>query len=158
MDCVKHGSTYYLARTDNGGTFSGKTPTNTSWWRPVGGSFESIATGFLLAETATINGVSFNDGQIIGATNTSFKIDTKYGLSNFYDPRNECFIGIRPGGKSISIGLRQIAMVDIEVSGMDYNNQEGRIVLRKRSGGKDIGSISINMDGIYKDGKRIIDF
>lgn len=158
VDCVKHGSTYYLARTDNGGTFSGKTPTNASWWRPVGGSFESIATGFLLAETATINGVSFNDGQIIGSTNTSFKIDTKYGLSNFYDPRNDCFIGIRPGGKNISIGLKQIAMVDIEVSGMDYNNQEGRIILRKRSGGKDIGSISINMDGIYKNGTRIIDF
>ena len=158
VDCVKHDSTYYLARTDNGGTFSGKTPTNASWWRPVGGSFESIATGFLLAETATINGVSFNDGQIIGSTNTSFKIDTKYGFSNFYDPRNDCFIGIRPGGKNISIGLKQIAMVDIEVSGMDYNNQEGRIILRKRSGGKDIGSISINMDGIYKNGTRIIDF
>jgi hypothetical protein len=53
VDAVKYGSTYYVARID-AGTFSSILPTNTAKWNPFGASFESIATGLLLAEMANI--------------------------------------------------------------------------------------------------------
>jgi hypothetical protein len=54
VDVVQYNSTYYVARTDAGNGFSGRTPTNTSYWNSFGAQFESVATGLLLAELAYI--------------------------------------------------------------------------------------------------------
>ncbi len=53
LDCVKMGDGYYIARID-AGTFSTPAPPDTSKWNSFGASFESVATGLLLAELATI--------------------------------------------------------------------------------------------------------
>lgn len=64
VDCVKYGSSYYIARID-AGTFSGYIPTNTSKWNPFGAQFESVATELLLAEGANIGGWIFRDGKLM---------------------------------------------------------------------------------------------
>lgn len=64
VDVVKYGSSYYMARTDNGGDFSGHAPTDTNWWISFGANFESVATGFLLAENANIAGWIFRNEQL----------------------------------------------------------------------------------------------
>lgn len=69
VDAVKYGSTYYVARTD-AGEFSGKAPTNTSYWNTFGASFESIATGLLLAEAANIAGWMFSNECIYSQSST----------------------------------------------------------------------------------------
>lgn len=55
---------YYIARTDNGGPFSGINPTNASYWREFGSVFESVATQLLLAEWANVAGFIFNDAKL----------------------------------------------------------------------------------------------
>lgn len=64
VDVVYYGSSYYMARTDNGGDFSGHAPTDTNWWVSFGGNFESVATSFLLAENANIAGWIFRNQQL----------------------------------------------------------------------------------------------
>ncbi len=59
VDAVKYGSTYYVAKT-NAGTFSGTTPPGTKWVN-FGASFESVATGLLLAERAVINNLAVKE-------------------------------------------------------------------------------------------------
>ena len=59
VDVVYYPTTnqYYKAKTDapSGTTgFSGMIPTNTIYWEPFGASYESIATGLMLAEQAVI--------------------------------------------------------------------------------------------------------
>jgi hypothetical protein len=61
VDAVKYGNTYYVARidayknigSDPDATFS-ILPTNINYWNTFGASFESVATGLLLAELAYI--------------------------------------------------------------------------------------------------------
>ena len=48
-------STYYIARYDAGIIPAGTLPTNTTYWNSFGSSFESVATGLLLAQSAYIN-------------------------------------------------------------------------------------------------------
>lgn len=54
---------YYVARFDNGESidFSGKSPTNNTYWIEFGAEFSSVATGLLLAAWANIAGFIFND-------------------------------------------------------------------------------------------------
>lgn len=47
-------STYYIARVDAGSIPAGTLPTNTTYWNSMGASFESVATGILLAQSAYI--------------------------------------------------------------------------------------------------------
>ena len=63
VDAVKYGDEWYVARTD-AGSFSGVAPTDTSKWNSFGSSFESIATGLLLAENANIAGWIFRNGRL----------------------------------------------------------------------------------------------
>lgn len=64
LDCVKSGSTYYIARID-AGIFSNTAPPATSKWNSFGASFESIATNLLLAEGANIGDWFMSGGRIV---------------------------------------------------------------------------------------------
>lgn len=68
VDIVYYPTTgkYYVGRFDNGESidFSGKVPTNTTYWSEFGGQFSSIATGLLLAAWANIAGFIFNDEKL----------------------------------------------------------------------------------------------
>ena len=47
---------YYAARVDpTSSPFDGKIPTNTDYWNEFGETFDSVATGLLLAEVAYID-------------------------------------------------------------------------------------------------------
>lgn len=83
VDIVKYNSIYYVARTD-GGIFSGKTPTNSSYWKTFGAQFESIATGLLLAQYANIAEFIFKDEQLISQSGTINGVaSTDYSNPNF---------------------------------------------------------------------------
>ena len=90
-DVVSYNGRYYVALPGvDGGSFSGKTPTNTAYWTPFGATFDNIATGFLFAEEAWVEnlGVSFLK------TGTSGKrvLINEDGSGNIsvYDSTNEC--------------------------------------------------------------------
>lgn len=53
IEAVEYLGKFYFSKTDVG-VFSGKLPTDIGYWNPPGGQFDSIATGLLLAEAATI--------------------------------------------------------------------------------------------------------
>lgn len=69
LDCVKNGSTYYIARID-AGTFSNVAPPNTNKWNSFGASFESVATNLLLAEGANIGDWFMKGGRIVSTLGT----------------------------------------------------------------------------------------
>lgn len=69
LDCVKHGSSYYIARID-AGTFSTPAPPDTSKWNSFGASFESVATDLLLAENANIGDWFLSGGKIVSTLET----------------------------------------------------------------------------------------
>lgn len=64
VDCVKYNNHFYIAAVD-AGSFSNILPTNTSKWNDFGAEFESIATGFLLAENANIAGFIFRNNMLV---------------------------------------------------------------------------------------------
>ena len=78
LDCVKNGSTYYIARID-AGTFSNVAPPNTNKWNPFGASFESVATNLLLAEGANIGDWFMKGGRIVSTLGTGdiIELDAK---------------------------------------------------------------------------------
>jgi hypothetical protein len=78
LDCVKNGSTYYIARID-AGTFSNVAPPNTNKWNSFGASFESVATNLLLAEGANIGDWFMKGGRIVSTLGTGdiIELDAK---------------------------------------------------------------------------------
>lgn len=54
VDGVLYGGSWYFAKFNIGTIPAGTLPTNEDWWEPVGGQFESVATGLLLASLAYI--------------------------------------------------------------------------------------------------------
>ena len=87
VDCVKHGSAYYVARTD-AGDFSGVQPPNTDKWNAFGSSFESVATDLLLAENANIADFIFRNERLESTSedidgNPNIILDGKGGISYF---------------------------------------------------------------------------
>lgn len=76
LDCVKYGNAYYIARID-AGTFSNIVPTNTAKWNAFGSSFESVATGLLLAENANIANLIFRNQRLESNAKTN-------GIPNFF--------------------------------------------------------------------------
>lgn len=80
VDCVLHGSTYYIARVDAPSGVAGFTnivPTNTNYWHQFGSSFESVATGLLLAENANIANLIFRSQRLESSAKTN-------GIPNFF--------------------------------------------------------------------------
>ena len=57
VQVVKYSGTYYITRSDAGGSFSSSTTPNndTAHWNVYGSSFDNIATGLLLAQEAYID-------------------------------------------------------------------------------------------------------
>lgn len=83
VDAVKYNGVYYVARVD-AGSFSGKVPTNTSYWNTFGAQFESIATGLLLADMANIANLIFKDGKLISQDGTVNGVDSSdYSNADF---------------------------------------------------------------------------
>ncbi|WP_320980060.1 hypothetical protein [Bacteroides sp.] len=80
LDCVKNGSTYYIARID-AGTFSTPAPPDTSKWNSFGASFESIATNLLLAEGANIGDWFMSGGKIVSTLSDGNKITLDASMS-----------------------------------------------------------------------------
>ena len=76
LDCVKYGNAYYVARID-AGTFSNIVPTDTAKWNAFGSSFESVATGLLLAENANIANLIFRNQRLESSAKTN-------GIPNFF--------------------------------------------------------------------------
>lgn len=78
LDCVKQGSTYYIARVD-AGTFKGIAPPDANKWNSFGASFESIATNLLLAEGANIGDWFIKSGKIVStlASGNIIELDAK---------------------------------------------------------------------------------
>lgn len=71
VDCVKYNNHFYIAAVD-AGSFSNILPTNTSKWNDFGAEFETIATGFLLAENANIAGWIFRNNRLESQDGTMF--------------------------------------------------------------------------------------
>ena len=79
-DVVKYGSVYYMVANGRRGlsSFKNVTPgSNTSYWSSFGSSFESVATGLLFAEKATIAGMDFYNN-CIAASSGRFFLDGRY--------------------------------------------------------------------------------
>lgn len=85
LDCVKVGSTYYIARID-AGTFSSPAPPDTSKWNNFGASFESVATNLLLAEGANIGDWFISGGKIVSTLSTGdiITLDAKGKMITIY--------------------------------------------------------------------------
>jgi hypothetical protein len=88
LDVVKYNGVYYVARID-AGTFSGKSPTDTSKWNTFGAQFESVATELLLAENANIAGFVYRnnkmESQSIGSDgNPMLELDGVNGIIKAY--------------------------------------------------------------------------
>lgn len=67
IDVVKYNNHYYIARVDSG-AFSNVLPTNAGKWNDFGAEFETIATGFLLAENANIANLIFRNERLESQT------------------------------------------------------------------------------------------
>lgn len=63
VDAVKYNNHFYVRAIDDS-TTKGILPTNTSKWNDFGAEFETIATGFLLAENANIAGWIFRNNRL----------------------------------------------------------------------------------------------
>ena len=73
VDCVKSGNAYYVTQTNapNGTNgFSGIDTSNGTYWKLFGASFESIATGLLLAENANIANLIFKNQRLESSAKT----------------------------------------------------------------------------------------
>ena len=77
VDCVKYNNHFYIAAVD-AGSFSNILPTNTSNWNDFGAEFETIATGFLLAENANIAGWIFRNNRLESQDGAMY-LDGTYG-------------------------------------------------------------------------------
>ena len=83
LDVVKYNGVYYVARID-AGTFSGKTPTDTSKWNTFGAQFDSVATQLLLAEFANIGNLILKNNCLISQKGTINGVaSTDYTNANF---------------------------------------------------------------------------
>lgn len=74
IDCVRFGNAYYITKTNapNGVVgFSGIDPDNSNYWQSFGASFESIATGMLLAENANIGNLIFRNQRLESTAETN---------------------------------------------------------------------------------------
>ena len=74
VDCVKSGNAYYVTQINapNGTNgFSGIDTSNGNYWKLFGASFESIATGLLLAENANIANLIFKNQRLESSAKTN---------------------------------------------------------------------------------------
>ena len=72
VDVVKYNNIYYVARTDAGNGFTGRTPTQMAYWNTFGAQFDSVATNLLLAEMANIAGWIFRNQRLESQSGGAF--------------------------------------------------------------------------------------
>ena len=68
VDVVYYGNQYYVAKATAGTMPVGTLPTDTAYWSDFGASFDSVATGLLLAEEANIANFIFRDSKMVSQT------------------------------------------------------------------------------------------
>lgn len=79
VDAVKYNNSYWVAKTTApNGSFSGQTPSEGAYWAAFGASFESVATGLLLAEKALIQNlaVEYYDGVYVSTGTLTGTVET----------------------------------------------------------------------------------
>lgn len=81
-DVVHYNNRYYIAKATVGSGFSGKVPTNTTYWNDFGASFDSIATGFLFAEETVINKAVV---RLLRTAETGARIVAENNVLSMYD-------------------------------------------------------------------------
>lgn len=123
VDIVYYPSTgkYYVGRFDNGESvdFTGKAPTNTTYWSEFGGQFSSIATGLLLAAWANIAGFIFNDEKMY-----SQDVNHSTGEANLMlDGRT----GEIRAMKGVFGGYLRLPFIDVSKSDAIYTNGSYRL-------------------------------
>lgn len=100
VDVVKYNSHYYIAQVD-AGAFSNVLPTGTSKWNDFGAEFETIATGFLLAENANIANLIFRNQRLESQGRDSNGIPNFFidGLNNIASFVNGSVVFDKSGAK-----------------------------------------------------------
>lgn len=100
VDVVKYNSHYYIAQVD-AGEFSNVLPTSTSKWNDFGAEFETIATGFLLAENANIANLIFRNQRLESQGRDSNGIPNFFidGLNNIASFVNGSVVFDKSGAK-----------------------------------------------------------
>lgn len=88
VDVVRTGSAgsyaWYRAKTTAGSIPAGTSVLNTYYWEQFGGTFQSVATGLLLAESANIAEFIFKGGKLISQAGTLYgNPSTDYMNANF---------------------------------------------------------------------------
>lgn len=161
VDCVRHNGTYYVSRVD-AGTFSNVAPTNASKWNAFGASFESIATGLLLAENANIAGWIFRDGKLYSQSGNCW-LDGKTGnvniqgdfLGKLSSSASGNRIVIDPTSSTIQMisssnGLKDVEVLRIESEDIGMGLRRPKIILHEisTSGGEIMGTLRISAYGI----------
>ena len=121
VDAVKHDGAYYVARTD-AGTFSGTTPTDTSKWNSFGASFESIATGLMLAEKSYIDNLMVRDLKTYESDNLYLQISSETNDFKAVDTNGVCRLRINGGNQRLSAYDAQEQEV-LQVSGNAIETQ-----------------------------------
>lgn len=112
VDAVMYAGSYYVARID-AGEFLNVLPTDTSKWNSFGASFESIATGLLLAENANIANFIFRNQLLTSQNSTNgqynIMLDGATGKGHFaagifrWDESGNVIFGKNYENKSIQI-------------------------------------------------------
>jgi len=104
IDVVKYNNLYYKALI-TAGEFSGKVPTDTTYWIQFPGPYENIATGWLFAEYANLAGLIFKNKCLISQSGTvNGSASTDYENANFIpDLKIDPINGIIKMGSKISI-------------------------------------------------------
>ena len=110
-DCVKvadgASAAYYIARVD-AGAFKGSAPPDDGKWNAFGASFDSVATGLMLAEEANIGDWYLQGGKIVSALETTANrvvLDAAAGEVKAYTPATYTG-GLGDRGKIVGINAR----------------------------------------------------
>ncbi len=141
QDIVKYNEWYYIAKQDAGNPFN-TLPTDSIGWDSFGASFDSVATGLLLAEKANIANFAFVDQKMISQTGVDavgniVKLESDNTAPSGYAP-NLYFDGILG---EISIGAGKIKLFS-DGSGYLANNNlrwnsDGTLLIGLAPTGKD---------------------
>ena len=102
VDAVKYNGAYYVARTDAGTIPAGTIPTNADYWNPFGASFESVATGLLLAEETYIENLMVRDLKTYERNNLYLQISSETNDFKAVDSDGVCRLKINGANQRLS--------------------------------------------------------
>lgn len=102
VDAVKYNGAYYVARTDAGTIPAGTIPTNVNFWNPFGTSFESVATGLLLAEETYVENLMVRDLKTYERNNLYLQISSETNDFKAVDSDGVCRLRINGANQRLS--------------------------------------------------------